>query len=204
MGPFARKYPNAEVYAAPRQWSFPLNLPLAFLGLFPRKAIVIEEDTEAPWRQEFDLTILNLTVGIGPFVEIAFYHKPTRTLLVTDTVFKIPEEPPEICVEDPLPLLKRSRDDARDAVVNTEENRRKGWWKTTLFAIFFQPSSVTFDLREWPTTLVWRDQVRRRRPTKKRQPKVFTVAFTTARKPVGNGMDSGDGPVPLPFALEDD
>ena len=75
MGPFAKKYPRAEVWVAPRQWSFPLNLPLAFLGLFPRKANVIEDGKEflsgVPWGKEFEMAILNLTVGIGPFVEVS-------------------------------------------------------------------------------------------------------------------------------------
>ena len=32
-GPFARKFPEAEFYAADRQYSFPIPLPSAFLGL---------------------------------------------------------------------------------------------------------------------------------------------------------------------------
>lgn len=31
-GPFAQKFPSAQVYVAPHQWSFPLNLPLSWLG----------------------------------------------------------------------------------------------------------------------------------------------------------------------------
>ena len=34
VGPFARKFPSAQVYVARNQWSFPLNLPLSWLG-FP-------------------------------------------------------------------------------------------------------------------------------------------------------------------------
>jgi len=158
LGPFARKYPKADVYVAPRQWSFPLNLPLALLGLGFRKAEIIQEDGDYPWTRDFDYTTLDLTVGIGPFVEVAFYHKKTRSLLVTDTVFNIPEEAPEVCLVDPMPLLKRSRDDKRDAIVDTKENRTRGWWKTTLFAIFFQPSSVEFDITGYPVTLNWRNE----------------------------------------------
>ncbi|QDZ25933.1 DUF4336 domain-containing protein [Chloropicon primus] len=160
FGPFAKRFPDAEIFAARRQWSFPLNLPLSFLGLFPRKATPLTEDGDYPWKSEFEMAELNLTVGIGPFVETAFFHKPTRTLLVTDTCFMIPETPPEVCEVDPTPLLKRARDDKNDGLVmakDTQENRIKGWWKTILFSIFFQPSSVEFDPREWPTALVWRD-----------------------------------------------
>lgn len=35
--------------------------------------------------------------GIGPYVEVAFFHKPTRTLLTTDAVIFVPQRPPEVC-----------------------------------------------------------------------------------------------------------
>ncbi|KAF9590092.1 hypothetical protein IFM89_030840 [Coptis chinensis] len=34
VGPFSRKFPKAKVWVAPRQWSWPLNLPLEFFGIF--------------------------------------------------------------------------------------------------------------------------------------------------------------------------
>ena len=34
--------------------------------------------------------------GIGPYVEMAFFHKPTRTLLTTDAVIFVPQRPPEV------------------------------------------------------------------------------------------------------------
>lgn len=33
VGPFARRFPGAQVYVTPNQWSFPVNLPLPWLGL---------------------------------------------------------------------------------------------------------------------------------------------------------------------------
>src|SRR4028118_2277386 len=33
VGPFARCFPQAQVFVAPQQWSFPVNLPLSWLGL---------------------------------------------------------------------------------------------------------------------------------------------------------------------------
>ncbi|HIK40838.1 DUF4336 domain-containing protein, partial [Thermoleptolyngbya sp. M55_K2018_002] len=33
VGPFARQFRTAQVFVAPHQWSFPLNLPLSWLGL---------------------------------------------------------------------------------------------------------------------------------------------------------------------------
>ena len=34
VGPFQRKYPDAEVWIAPDQWSWPVNLPPTFFGIF--------------------------------------------------------------------------------------------------------------------------------------------------------------------------
>merc|ERR1719161_1754657 len=33
VGPFARRFPNAKVWAVPDQWSFPLNLPAKDFGI---------------------------------------------------------------------------------------------------------------------------------------------------------------------------
>ena len=37
VAPFSRKFPKAQVWVAPRQWSWPLNLPLEFFGIFRAK-----------------------------------------------------------------------------------------------------------------------------------------------------------------------
>ena len=37
-GPFARRFPDARLYATDKQYAFPLNLPKEFLGL-PREVI---------------------------------------------------------------------------------------------------------------------------------------------------------------------
>lgn len=34
--------------------------------------------------------------GIGPFLEVAFFHKRTRTLLTTDSVIFVPQTAPEV------------------------------------------------------------------------------------------------------------
>merc|ERR1719327_988628 len=33
VGPFARKFPDAKVWAVPDQWSFPVDLPAPLLGI---------------------------------------------------------------------------------------------------------------------------------------------------------------------------
>ncbi|MEM9154118.1 MAG: DUF4336 domain-containing protein, partial [Cyanobacteria bacterium P01_F01_bin.33] len=106
VGPFARRFPHAEVFVAPHQWSFPLNLPLSWLGLPSRRTQVLPEDSSStPFFDDFDYAILGpISLGLGPFVEVAFFHKRSRTLLLTDTIVSIPDEPPEIVQLQPYAL----------------------------------------------------------------------------------------------------
>jgi hypothetical protein len=73
---------------------------------------------------------------------VAFFHKRSRTLLVTDSVLCVPEEPPAIVQLDPYPLLFHAKDNAFDVVEDTEASRRKGWQRISLFAFYFQPSAL--------------------------------------------------------------
>jgi hypothetical protein len=106
VGPFARRFPNAQVFVAPNQWSFPLNLPLSWLGLPQRRTHILSEDSaQTPFANEFDYAILGpIELGPGRFEEVVFFHKRSRTLLVTDSVLSVPEEPPAIVQLDPYPL----------------------------------------------------------------------------------------------------
>ena len=142
VGPFARKFPQAQVFVAPDQWSFPINLPLSWLGL-PRKRthILPSDSSKAPFAGQFDYAILDtINLKLGLFSEVAFYDKRSRTLLVTDTIVSIPENPPQINQVDPYPLLFHSRDKASDPLTDNYESRRKGWQRIALFAMYFQPS----------------------------------------------------------------
>ncbi|MDJ0736632.1 MAG: DUF4336 domain-containing protein [Nostocaceae cyanobacterium] len=142
VGPFARKFPKAQVFVAPHQWSFPLNLPLSWLG-FPAKRtqILPENSSQAPFGDEFDYAILGaINLGTGSFEEIAFFHKRSHTLLVTDTVVSVPENPPEIVQLDPYPLLYHARDNGLEVVEDNPATRRKGWQRISLFAFYFRPS----------------------------------------------------------------
>ena len=187
LGPFAREFPDAEarvlalpraacspadiaplqIYAAPGQWSWPLNLPLALLGLFPRKLNGtlgdggLSDGRRAPWADELEHALLELPLGLGPFVEVVFFHKASKTLLVTDLVISVPEEPPQVCAADPLPLLVRSKDTVEPLPENTSDARLVGWAKTVLFALFFQPRAVSFGLRGFTWSPEWRDSFAR-------------------------------------------
>ena len=141
VGPFARCFPLAQVFVAPSQWSFPLNLPLSWLGLPSTRTQVLPQDSSTtPFANQFDYAILGpIYLGPGKFAEVAFFHKRSRTLLVTDSVVSIPEDPPAIVQLDPYPLLFHAKDKASDIVANTQANRRKGWQRISLFTLYFQP-----------------------------------------------------------------
>ena len=144
VGPFARRFPNAQVFVAPNQWSFPLNLPLSWLGFPEKRTQVLPKDSsQTPFADEFDYAVLGpIELGPGRFGEVAFFHKRSRTLLVTDSVLCVPEEPPAIVQLDPYPLLFHAKDNAFDVVEDTEASRRKGWQRISLFAFYFQPSAL--------------------------------------------------------------
>jgi hypothetical protein len=142
VGPFARKFPKATVFVAPKQWSFPLNLPLSWLG-FPagRTQILPEDSSQTPFADEFDYAILgDIDLRLGRFEEVAFFHKRSQTLLVTDSIVSISEHPPAIVELDLYPLLFHARDSSLEAISDNGANRRKGWQRICLFAMYFKSS----------------------------------------------------------------
>jgi hypothetical protein len=154
VGPFARCFPTAQVFVAPNQWSFPLNLPLSWLG-FPigRTHILPADSREAPFGDEFDYAILSLNLGLGTFGEVAMCHRQSGTLLVTDALVVVPVEPPAIIATDPVALLFHAKDSPFERVSDTPRNRRKGWQRASLFAFYFTPSAMqSVTLRQ-----AWRD-----------------------------------------------
>lgn len=152
-GAFSRYFPKAEIFAAPGQYSFPIDLPLSFFFPLGRKIHTLPADSSSstPWYPDIQHTLLGplLSKGAGGFTDAAFYHSSTRTLLVTDAVVKVEDQPPEIIDEDPRALLYHARDSVDDSIDDTEENRRKGWRRMVLFALTFQPSGIrVLDLSE--------------------------------------------------------
>ncbi|KAL9424587.1 hypothetical protein AB3S75_031662 [Citrus x aurantiifolia] len=152
VGPFSRKFPRAQIWVAPRQWSWPLNLPLAFFGIFHAKTL-IDEDLSIPWADEIEQKVLSSPeVGIGPYVEVAFYHKPSRTLLVTDAVIFVPRKPPECISKESLlasaknglavKILSKGKEVPQEPVVDNPMNRQKGWERMVLQILFLGPSNL--------------------------------------------------------------
>lgn len=144
VGPFARCFTDAEVFVAPNQWSFPVNLPLNWLGLPRLRTKILPSDSrETPFASDFDYQVLGpIYLGPGQFEEVVFFHKSSRTLLVTDTIVSIPADPPAIVQRDRDPLLFHAKDKASDIVEDNPENRRKGWQRICLFAMYFRASTL--------------------------------------------------------------
>ncbi|MDX2213548.1 MAG: DUF4336 domain-containing protein [Oculatellaceae cyanobacterium bins.114] len=143
VGPFARFFPNAQVFVAPKQWSFPINLPLSWLGFPRRRTFVLPDDSRnVPFGDEFDYAILTVDLGRRWFGEVALLHKRSRTLLVTDSVISVPDHPPAIVQLDPYPLLFHAKENAADLIQDTPANRCKGWHRICLFALYFQPEAL--------------------------------------------------------------
>ena len=145
VGPFARQFPSAQVFVAPNQWSFPLNLPLSWLGLPAQRTQVLPADSShVPFADEFDYAILGpIALGPGQFEEVALFHRRSRTLLVTDTVLAVPETPPAIVQLDPYPLLFHAKETAAEAIEDTPAHRLKGWQRIALFTLYFRPSVLS-------------------------------------------------------------
>ena len=158
VGPFARKFPQALVYVAPYQWSFPIDLPLSWLGFPPQRTHILPQDSSlTPFSDEFDYEILgDIDLRLGQFAEVAFLHKRSQTLLVTDSIVSIPNTPPKIIEQDLYPLLFHARENGREAIADTPENRLKGWQRICLFAMYFRASVL--DVPNLATTI--KDAVR--------------------------------------------
>ena len=99
-GAFAANFPASSVYVQPGQYSFPVNLPVNFFFPFGKKIREIPSNSsEAPWYGDIDHAILGplRPPGIGGFAETAFFHRPSKTLLVTDAIVKVARAPPAAC-----------------------------------------------------------------------------------------------------------
>ena len=162
FGAFAQNFPNATVWIQPGQWSFPFNLPIELEGVTQRGPKLREipvpgrrvsssvyeyysqKDPTPEWAADFDWEVLGPFAfqSVGGFSETAFFHKPTRSLIVTDTVVSVTETPPAIIMEDPRALLYHARDRSDIVLTDTEENRKRGWRRMVQFGLVFFPSQI--------------------------------------------------------------
>ncbi len=158
----SRIFKDADIWLCPGQWSFPINLPLDFLGIpSKRTRVLFEEGT--PYKDSFKWISLGpLNLGLGRYQEISCYHNATKTLHVTDAIVGIDATPPKIFDFDPTPLLFHSRERGDEPLIDTIEQRKKGWKRLVLFSSFLKPGKLTIpslkkifqysfkkDLRNW-------------------------------------------------------
>jgi hypothetical protein len=138
----ARAFPTAAVWVAPGQWSFPLRLPSSWLG-FPvaRTRVLFEQGL--PHADELEWRALGpLDLGLGTFMEVACLHRSTGSLLVTDALVAIADEPPAVFEAEPTPLLFHARERGDQPLTDTPEQRRRGWQRLVLFASYLRPARL--------------------------------------------------------------
>jgi len=137
-----RIFDKSDIWICPGQWSFPINLPLDFIGIPSRRTKILLHDG-FPYEDECTWTSLGpINLGLGNFQEISCYHKATSTLHVTDAIVGIDRNPPEIFNYDPTPLLFHSRDSGQEPLIDSIEARRKGWLRLVLFSLYLKPSKL--------------------------------------------------------------
>lgn len=94
---------------------------------------------DAPKEGKVDLDLATLGPIIsrdGAFGETVVFHRPTKTLMVTDTVLQVTDQVPAIYESDHAPLLYHERDTFTDRVADTPETLQKGWKHFVLFGLY--------------------------------------------------------------------
>lgn len=150
------RWKDAKLWTSPGQFSFPLrSASEEFVfgkgvdGVLSTSAFDYDYDVDGgsetipPWANEIQYDTLaagtfNLAGVPTTFYETAFFHKKTKSLIVTDAVAKITKTIPDL--NDPELLLlvsKRSTSDPQPE--DTPTNRLAGWEKTCLLVSYFFP-----------------------------------------------------------------
>ncbi|QNJ28764.1 DUF4336 domain-containing protein [Synechococcus sp. A15-24] len=142
LGPLARAFPKADVWVCPGQWSFPVQLPLAWLGVPARRTHVLLDDGVPHGDVCEWLSLGPLDLGVGRFQEISCFHSPSGALLVTDALVGISVEPPSLFDLDPTALLFHARERGDQLLHDTPEARRRGWARLVLFASYLRPEPL--------------------------------------------------------------
>ena len=138
----ARAFPAATVWVTQRQWSFPLNLPPAWLG-FPRGRTRVLLEDGVPYPEQLAWQALGpLDLGLGTFLEVACLDRSSGALLLTDALVSIPAEPPPIFSLDPTPLLFHARERGSEPLRDDPQARRRGWARLVLFANYLRPAPL--------------------------------------------------------------
>ena len=161
-GPFARRFPKAEVWVAPAQFSFPVNLPNQFFGIFPTGELD-EDGVAMPWAREIEQRLLRLPSlfwNSYTYCEAAFYHPRSKAMLCTDAAVFVGESPPDIIPSDSLVdlgdedgftirLLRLGNYRGGRALPGAGADRTTdpdtcatvGWQRMALFSLFIAPDA---------------------------------------------------------------
>lgn len=158
---FTRAFPKCELWIVPGQFSFPLPLPNAALGLFP-KGTLGDVKNPPPWSDEIESELLYLPPLFWhnyTYSECAFYHKDTESILVTDAAVYVGEGAPGIIPEDDLESLgsdecftirllklgnyRGGRNIASPNIPASQRAERvaNGWKRMALFSLFIAPDA---------------------------------------------------------------
>ena len=135
----ARSFPKANLWVCPGQWSFPIQLPLEWLGIPKQRTRTLFSDG-LPYKDCCKWISLGpIDIGLGRFQEVSCYHRPSKSLIVTDALVAIDSEPPELFDLDPTPLLFHARENGSELLEDNILVRKKGWKRLVLFASFLRP-----------------------------------------------------------------
>ena len=138
----ARAFPNAKIWVCPGQFSFPFQLPFDWIGIPSDRTNILLADG-FPYEDYCEWISLGpIDIGLARFQEICCFHKPSKSLLVTDALVGIEETPPELFDLDPTPLLFHSREKGSEELIDTPMARRKGWLRLVLFASYLMPEKL--------------------------------------------------------------
>lgn len=156
-GPFSKAFPNADVWLPPKNWTFPVDVPLeSYVPFYPEGSpktlpeTSLNGEPNVPWANEIEHAVLqvggsSLRNFKDPwFVDTAFYLKRTKTVVLTDVMEKVSQQAPPVCQINPQPLLVRAMDEPDKVPANTSQARSDGWGKTVLFGLLFNPAAVEF------------------------------------------------------------
>ena len=76
-----------------------------------------------------------MDAGIGPYVEVSFYHKRSQTLLVTNVVIYVPKQPRETIIKEALiavaknglavRILRKGKNVMNVSIVDNKETRKR-------------------------------------------------------------------------------
>ncbi len=160
------RWPNANLWTSPQQFSFPFSVSEEFVfGKAVDGVLDSSDDSRTPpWSDEIEYASLQggtFNIGGKPttLCETAFFHKASKSLIVTDSVAQIPTSVPTL--NDPKLLLLISKRSTSDPMPeNTPQARLDGWEKTALLVSYFfpeheEPDPEQFGVVTW--TEGWHD-----------------------------------------------